>query len=1089
MAGPKKFLLYILLTVFFPYKQLCFSQTKAAIVQAIEKEDLVKANKLVQKAIAVYYNAGQADSLNNYVFYVGQIAGLSAGDDMAVKAVERYIQKIKTLSPKPAVLRQTYLNAGEYYGAIGKNSLGYQANKGAYRYTLQMPGNTLDEQALIDNNLGTYASRMNDIALAGKHYRQAMHKVRQGKPLNYNLLYTSCNNMGSIMWFASKLDSAQYYFDQAIRVLKKTAPTAYNQFYRTAIIHNNVSAIYSLQGKQAEAISTMKLCIAELARFVSSKEPHLKKQAALTFQLEATDNLAGMYKEMGDYTQAHTLLLYSYHQKQKLLSPANPAIFISQILLGQLYYAINEFDKAAQYLNTGLKQISRSDGDYLYWQADACATLALVYDKLADKRQAALYFEKADSFYEESLQGNYDNIYLEFLQNAALFYAENKMPGKAMTKALRAYNYTIKVEGKQSLLTFYQMLNMAEVYAASGNYRAALIYSDKALLVVNNIGRLSKNLADSIRVDLKKPKAILLKEQAAYALLPNKDAVGLTGVLSELNKALVILEQRKVLITDPKDISTLLADNISLLNFVKKITLELYQVTGEQKYADQLVSLHESALYNRIRSRLDQAGNIDFAHLPSSVTTSENGLKRAIANAFNAGGTHDEKMRTYIRSVDKWNRFLHQLRVKYPEYYKMRYASIFKSITQIQARIPRNVTMIRYFFVGKDLMVLVADKQDRKLFKLEKNNVAKELAVLANTASNAQSSFKAYHALYQQLWAPIKKSVANKHVVIIPDGILYNLNFELLTPQQISAYNELRTQSLLANYSISYQYSVFLVGQTKAAFPLNDNFVGFAPGFSDRVKNLYLTSRGDSLEIDRNYMNLLPQPFTTAIAAKAQELMGGLLFTDDQSTLQTFRENAGRHKILHIGTHAEANNLHPEFSRLLFAINPNDKEINNSLYLYDIYNCNLSSNLTVLAACESGKPGYQDGEGMISLAHAFNYAGSESLITGLWKIDEQVSAELMEVFYINLLKGLPKDEALQQAKLTYLSKATGRTLSPQYWAGLVLMGDTGPLVIHKPWYAWWPWALALLVVTVVFAFSFRQRKKYPRIYPPLRQVL
>src|SRR5690606_21468231 len=133
---------------------------------------------------------------------------------------------------------------------------------------------------------------------------------------------------------------------------------------------------------------------------------------------------------------------------------------------------------------------------------------------------------------------------------------------------------------------------------------------------------------------------------------------------------------------------------------------------------------------------------------------------------------------------------------------------------------------------------------------------------------------------------------------------------------------------------------------------------------------------------------------------------------------------------------------HPEFSRLIFAKNTANIEEENSLFVDEIYNINLNANLTVLTACETGKPGFQDGEGMISLAHAFNYAGSESILTGLWKIDEQASSLVLSFFYENILKGMAKDEALRQAKLSYLSKAEGRMLAPQYWAGLVIMGDT-----------------------------------------------
>ena len=130
------------------------------------------------------------------------------------------------------------------------------------------------------------------------------------------------------------------------------------------------------------------------------------------------------------------------------------------------------------------------------------------------------------------------------------------------------------------------------------------------------------------------------------------------------------------------------------------------------------------------------------------------------------------------------------------------------------------------------------------------------------------------------------------------------------------------------------------------------------------------------------------------------------------------------------------------------------------------YNQNLSSNLAILTACETGKPSFQAGEGMISLAHAFNYAGSESILTSLWKIDEQSSADILKYFYDNLSQGLTKDEALRQSKLTYLSNAEGRTLSPQYWAGLVLIGDNTPIDIKTSSHLIF-WLLGIVAIIVI----------------------
>jgi CHAT domain-containing protein len=259
----------------------------------------------------------------------------------------------------------------------------------------------------------------------------------------------------------------------------------------------------------------------------------------------------------------------------------------------------------------------------------------------------------------------------------------------------------------------------------------------------------------------------------------------------------------------------------------------------------------------------------------------------------------------------------------------------------------------------------------------------------------------------------------------------------------------LATKSLLSKYSISYRYSLLLVEQTPRKNELNKSFIAFAPGFTDQMKAVYRDANTGSAQIDNSYLSLLPQPFTISLAERIQNQLGGNTFKYEQSTLNAFRSNAGNHKIIHIGTHAESDNLHPEFSRIIFAKDGAETGEGNSLYLFDIYDCELSSYLTVLTACETGKPGYQDGEGMISVAHAFSYAGSESIITGLWKIDEQSSAQIMENFYRNILRGMDKDEALRNAKLDYLSHANGRTLAPQYWAGLVLMGDTSPVIIQN----------------------------------------
>ena len=59
----------------------------------------------------------------------------------------------------------------------------------------------------------------------------------------------------------------------------------------------------------------------------------------------------------------------------------------------------------------------------------------------------------------------------------------------------------------------------------------------------------------------------------------------------------------------------------------------------------------------------------------------------------------------------------------------------------------------------------------------------------------------------------------------------------------------------------------------------------------------------------------------------------------------------------------------------------------------------------------------------------------------------------MKYFYSELDNGTSKDEALRQAKLTYLDQADPEYQHPYYWAGFIAMGDMSPLFFPKTkWY-------------------------------------
>ena len=68
------------------------------------------------------------------------------------------------------------------------------------------------------------------------------------------------------------------------------------------------------------------------------------------------------------------------------------------------------------------------------------------------------------------------------------------------------------------------------------------------------------------------------------------------------------------------------------------------------------------------------------------------------------------------------------------------------------------------------------------------------------------------------------------------------------------------------------------------------------------------------------------------------------------------------------------------------------------------------------------------------------YAGASSIAASLWNVNDEVTAELMKLFYANMLqKNMPPAAALRAAQNTIREQPQWR--SPHYWAAFTLQGE------------------------------------------------
>jgi CHAT domain-containing protein len=168
-------------------------------------------------------------------------------------------------------------------------------------------------------------------------------------------------------------------------------------------------------------------------------------------------------------------------------------------------------------------------------------------------------------------------------------------------------------------------------------------------------------------------------------------------------------------------------------------------------------------------------------------------------------------------------------------------------------------------------------------------------------------------------------------------------------------------------------------------------------------------------------------------------------------------------------------------SKLVFS--KPDQKLTDDGYLnaYEIYNMKLNARLAVLSACETGSGKLQRGEGVMSMARGFIYAGCPSIVMTLWQVEDKSGVKIMEDFYHYLSKGKRKDVALRMAKLNHLNNSDPLTAHPHFWLGYVNIGNPESLYTSKDVYFVIFLFIAVLLVLADWHFRKKRLKRRTQI--------
>ena len=930
------------------------------------------------------------------------------------------------------------------------------------------------------NGLGNSYFYMHNLKTALENYKKALTIANKSNPYGPdNAMFSQ--NVGIVYATMGDYDNAWNYFNSSVIVNKKRygeKSEAITQLY----INLGVYFYQICKPDRAFDFNSQ-------AEAILKNDPSQRKSLGIVYL-----NKGNIVTDQKDFGKALTYYQQALRILQDYYPPIHPTINSIYVNLGYVYENQGKYEEALNSLFIARKNDSKSP---LVIKIDR--NIAGIYDKQGKFKDAQKYYlssiNEAKLISGQDLEVAFSSYkYGEFLnlhQKDGLSYLNNALD--IFTKYFPNKNQNIALVNN-FLGTYYTSNNRA--------YPKALDYYQKALISID------EKFSSSIILYTPNVKAAY-PSFVYFDILQNKTITLMNWYRRDqkrkdlLKAAMLSGEQALVMLDNIRDIYVSEDSKYAIRERAQKISLVLMEVVAEldktgknSQYKKDAFRFSEKNKSAVMLSYLREVEARQIGKVPAPLQSYERSLNIDIANYQKL--IYDQKQ---SKSADKdklvlFDNKLFQLNLKhdsivkiieqkYPAYYSLKYDKNVITMDEVISKLTSKQAFLEYYVSDTVLFSFVITKDKQRIHRTSMTpEILNQIKILRKQLTQVDPTkigttdyslfVNSARKLYKVLLEPFQNEIAGKDLIIVPDRELLYIPFDvLLTSDPKNIGLDFRSLPyLIKDHAINYSPSATIVfGRKEKHQQQSADLVAFAPTYDKnyQYKNL-VYGNADSV------MTLFPIPGALEEVKRVSAIYKGKVEIGRMATEAMFKSEAPNYNILHLSTHTIIDNENPMYSKLVFTPNIDKKE-DGLLNTYELFNMNLNAELAVLSACNTGSGKLQLGEGIISIARGFFYAGVPSVVMTLWSVEDNSSALLMELFYKHLTEGLAKDEALRQAKLDYLKQSDQLTSYPYYWAGYVNIGDNAPLENSKNKYLNYILIFsALILILVSFYFIKRKRK-------------